>query len=408
MNVASLEWVACFLVVSGVFFQLPNVRSRQVLFAAGSLGFLAAQAPAWPAWLLLGAFLGIGYLVTNLFARQPNQLIVAGYILLLVAGFTYIKQYAFLTALLPASLFESKIALVGVSYMLFRQIHLVVDAYQGQIAQFTFWNYLNYQLNLFGLLAGPIQRYQEFCEDWERLEPILINREEILKSYLRLFLGVIKVLGLGSLCMTAYSSVLTRYMSEPAGWRTIAEFFGMLYLFTAYLYFNFSGYCDIVIAGSNLLGLRMPENFNYPFVSRNIGDLWTRWHRTLGAWIRDYVFTPMFKTSVERWPSYATSLSFVAYFVAFLLAGIWHGSTWNFVVFGLLHGAGVAAAKIWEMILIRRRGRPGLKLYLQNPPIKYVAIIGTFHYFSFSLIFWSNDMATSMSIVKKLGAALTR
>jgi alginate O-acetyltransferase complex protein AlgI len=406
MNVASLEWVLGLLIVSACFFHLPRVRHRQTLFSLCSFAFLAMQSLTWSAWVLLLAFLVAGYGSAKLLSRRPSRLLLAAYLSALIGVFVFVKQYSFLTFLLPGRAFEHKFVLVGLSYMLFRQIHFVVDAYQGQIQHLSLWNYVNYQLNLFGLLAGPIQRYQDFCEDWLQLKPICSNLHEVLRSYLRVFVGVIKVLGIGNVCLGVYSSVLARYLSEPAGWRTVGAFVLMLYLFVAYLYFNFSGYCDIVIGGASLLGLRMPENFNYPFVSRNIGDLWTRWHRTLGFWIRDYLFTPLFKSSVERWPSCATLLSFAAYFVAFTLAGLWHGSTWNFLVFGLLHGSGVASAKLWEMFLIRRRGRAGLKLYLQNSLIKFVAIVATIHYFSFTLIFWYHGMGESRSILKKLGDAI--
>ena len=113
----------------------------------------------------------------------------------------------------------------------------------------------------------------------------------------------------------------------------------MLYLYLFYLYMNFSGYCDIVIAGASLVGLRLPENFNQPFLARNILDYWSRWHITLGHWIRDYLFTPFYKAGAERFPAILSAVAVIGYFVAFTLAGIWHGSTWNFLIYGLLHGA---------------------------------------------------------------------
>lgn len=406
MNVASLEWVASLLVVSAFFFLISGLRARQALLAACSLGFFAAQSPQWAGCVYLIAFFLIGYGVAHQLAKKPSQALLVAYLVLLIGSFVFIKQYSFLTGLLPASLFEYKVVVVGISYMLFRQIHLVVDAYQGQIQQLTFWNYANYQLNLFGLQAGPIQRYQDFVEGWTTLQPVYTDRKEILKAYLRVFMGVVKVIGIGSLCFSLYDRVMAQFLGGEPGGQTIVLFVASLYLFTAYLYCNFSGYCDIVIAGGGLLGLRMPENFNFPFVARNISDLWTRWHRTLGFWIRDYLFTPIFKSCVERWPSRATTFSFIAYFIAFCIAGLWHGSTWNFLVFGLLHGGAVAAAKIWEMILVRRRGRPGLKIYLQNPRIKFVAMVMTFHYFAFSLIFWFHGLDQCMVILRKLGAAL--
>ena len=144
----------------------------------------------------------------------------------------------------------------------------------------------------------------------------------------------------------------------------IAQFVLLAYAYMFFLYFNFSGYCDVVIAGAALVGLRLPENFNAPFLSRNILEYWTRWHITLGFWIRDYLFTPFYKAGVERFPQRTLAIAVIGYFFAFSLAGLWHGSTLNFLIYGLLNGAGLSAAKLWEYVIIKRSGRPGLRRYL--------------------------------------------
>src|SRR6185436_16828493 len=107
------------------------------------------------------------------------------YLVGLVAAFLVIKQYAFLKAVAPPALFHDEIRIIGFSYMLFRQIHLAVDAFQGQVGHISLWSYLNYQLNPFGLLAGPIQRYQEFEPCWTALEPVAVDRHEVLTTWLR-------------------------------------------------------------------------------------------------------------------------------------------------------------------------------------------------------------------------------
>jgi D-alanyl-lipoteichoic acid acyltransferase DltB (MBOAT superfamily) len=402
MSVASLEWIFGLIAVATVFFLLPRTSHRQMCLAVCSAIFLVFQGLDEYGWAALFIFLGAGYLVASALARRPSRAILTVYLLILVAGFIVIKQYSFVTLFVPSILFRRKVVVVGLSYMLFRQIHLVVDAHQGQIERLSLWTYLNYQLNLFGLQAGPIQRYQDFSEYWSRLTPVVNDSYEILQAYLRLFVGVIKVLGLAALASSAHAAALNAYLTSTHGWQTPLYFLFVLYLFPAFLYFNFSGYCDIVIAGASLVGIRMPENFNYPFLSRNIGDLWTRWHRTLGFWIRDYLFTPLFKSSVERRPDLSTSFAVIAYFVAFSLAGLWHGSTWNFLVFGLLNGLGVAAAKAWETFLIKRRGRQGLRTYLQSTRVRAVAIFAAVNYFCFTLIFWEHDMWESLQIIKHL------
>ena len=170
-----------------------------------------------------------------------------------------------------------------------------------------------------------------------------------------------------------------------------------------YLYFNFSGYCDIVISAAALLGVKMPENFDRPYLSRNMTDYWTRWHQSLGYWIRDYLFTPMYKAAATRWSGQAYWLVFPCYLLAFLLAGIWHGNTANFVVFGLLNGLGICIGKLWEMYLVRQRGRKGLKAYLASGPIRFFAIVLTLHFAAFTLLYFPSSVTTTNTMLRVFG-----
>ena len=144
----------------------------------------------------------------------------------------------------------------------------------------------------------------------------------------------------GTLFLSLYqrsAAALTPAAGDGAGLGrvdAIGHFFGILYFFPIYLYLNFSGYCDIVIAGASLVGVKLPENFEQPYLARNVIDFWTRFHRTLGILIRDYLFLPLYKGVAERWPKRAEQLAFACYFVAFFAAGIWHGPTANFVAYG--------------------------------------------------------------------------
>jgi alginate O-acetyltransferase complex protein AlgI len=405
MKVCSLEWVACLFVLSALFFLIPSVRLRQILLAACNIGFVATLMPDTVGWIALVVFTGSGYLTACAMKRFRRKMIVVIYLVVLLLAFIVLKQYAFAKVLLPAALFANVISTVGWSYILFRQIQVAVDAYQEQIENLSFWNYINFQFNVFGFVAGPIQRYPEFCRYWMDLSPILCDAESILRAYLRVFVGAIKIAFLAGLCLAhanACSDVLASAVQaghETYGQRML-QLVGLYYAYPLYIYFNFSGYCDMVIAGASLFGLKMPENFDRPYVSRNMIDYWTRFHQTLGLWIRDYVFTPMYKAIASRWPAKAASLAFLCYLVAFFVVGIWHGSTWNFVIFGLLNGLGVSAAKLWENHLVKRTGRQGLRHYLQSQKIRTLAIVGTLHYVCFTLLFFPSDMERTVQILK--------
>jgi alginate O-acetyltransferase complex protein AlgI len=225
-------------------------------------------------------------------------------------------------------------------------------------------------------------------------------------AYFRLLWGILKLALVATFFMSLYQrSSLALIQADASGAtlgrvEVIAHFFGVLYFFPIYLYLNFSGYCDVVIAGASLVGIKLPENFDRPYLSRNVLDFWTRFHRTLGFWIRDYLFLPLYKGIAERWPKRAESLAFLCYFVAFLLAGIWHGPTVNFVVFGFLQAVGVSAGKVWERHLIKRRGRPGLRQYMQSPSIRVVAIVCTLHFEFISLLFFPVEVNTTVQMLR--------
>lgn len=407
MNVCSIEWVTCLLGLSALFFLIPGVRPRQILLFAANASFVATLVPNIVGWIALALFVGMGYLTARLLRRFPRKIILVLYLVILLSAFIVLKEYAFARALLPSALFQRIIATVGWSYILFRQIHVAVDAYEGQVESLSLWNYLNFQLNVFGFVAGPIQHYQEFCECWNDLAPVLNDTESILRAYLRIFIGVVKIALLGQLCLelfTSSSNLLNDAVQaahETQGTR-ILQFVAILYSFPLYMYFNFSGYCDMVIAGASLLGMKMPENFDRPYLSRNMIDYWTRWHRTLGFWIRDYIFTPMYKAIAARWPAKAASCVFLCYFVAFFLAGAWHGSTWNFVLYGFLNGLGLAVTKLWENHLVKARGRSGLRAYLQNPVIRVAAIAVTLNYVCFTLLVFPSDLGRTYHTIRNV------
>jgi alginate O-acetyltransferase complex protein AlgI len=401
MSVSSVEFLLLLLLASAVFPWLPTVRLRQLFFAVCSAGFLYSLIPDLKGWVALGLFLGSGYAVSKLLQRYPRPWMLAVYVALLVAAFLVLKHYRFLALLLPTSVIEHTISIVGLSYMLFRQIHVAVDALQGQIDDLSLWTYINYQVNLFGLLAGPIQRYQTFAEEWNRLEPLASDMYEILRDYIRVFVGVIKVAVIAAICLFYYERYLKALTVDlpSSPWKDRAKFMVMFYLYPIYIYFNFSGYCDIVIGGARRFGIEMPENFDLPFLSRNMIEYWTRWHRTLGFWIRDYVFTPLYMTIAVNWPKRAASLAFLCYFVALFLAGVWHGATWNFVIFGLLNAVGVSAAKLWEVWLIQRRGQKGFKQYMQSEWVRVLAVVGTFHFVCLTILFFPSDLNRSLQML---------
>lgn len=366
-----------------LFAVLGALTWRRVFLAVCSALFVWVQNPDWVDVLTLLGFVLSGFIAGRILVWRPSTWFLTLYISALTIAFVVLKRYDFLVLVGGDSLLSHAIDLVGLSFIFFRQIHYVVDVRQGEIKELPLWGYLTYQLNPFTLLAGPIQRYQRFHEDWQQLKPSFADTHALRLAVLRILLGVIKVSFLGEAMLHIAEGTAFVPDGTP-GW---VQRILLFYCFPAYVYFNFVGYCDIVIAGASLFGVRVPENFDRPFLARNMIDFWTRWHRTLSFWIRDYVFTPLYMFIARRQPSWAANSVFLCYFVALFLAGVWHGATWNFVIFGLLNGAGVAAAKLWENAIIARSGRKGLRAYLESKPIRWVAGFATINFVCLTQIF---------------------
>lgn len=164
------------MVIAAVIFFLPRGLPRQILLAVSNAAFLSLSIPNVNSAIATAIFVLSGFVVAEFLRRTLNHrarpYLLAAYIFLLLAAFVVLKEYQFLGILFPPGVISRRISIVGLSYILFRQIHYVVDVSEGQIEQTSLWTYLNYQFNLFTLYSGPIQRYQHFTESWRWLAAI--------------------------------------------------------------------------------------------------------------------------------------------------------------------------------------------------------------------------------------------
>lgn len=340
-----------------------------------------------PLATLLGFVLS-GFLAARLLMARPSKVVLVTYLVLLTTAFVVLKRYDFLRLIPGETWIIQSLDLVGLSFIFFRQIHYVVDVGQKEIQNVTPLSYFCYQLNPFSLLAGPIHRFQRFNEDWQSLKPLPRDAHETRMAVLRILLGYIQVSVIAEFCLWVA-------MSAPGElWRIapVVKF----YFFPAYVFFNFAGYCAIVIAGASLFGIRLPENFDKPYLARNMIDYWNRWHISLSAWIRDYVFTPMYMALARARPRQAPNFVFACYFFALFFAGVWHGASWNFVIFGLLNGIGVSATKLWENAIIAKQGRKGQRAYLASQPILWAARFITFNFVCLTMVFLRPDSVDTL------------
>jgi alginate O-acetyltransferase complex protein AlgI len=393
MTICSLAFL-CFFVATAIAFQVaPAKWLRQVILTSATTIFLASVVPNQRSWVWFAVTLAITYSALALVRARPRGTIVGAAIMLGVLLYLYLKRYTFLAEFVPIP-YEMDISLhpvqvVGFSYMIFKWIHMLVDQWQGQLAPFNLWTYLNYQLSFFTLTAGPIQRYNDFLRYWERVDLGPAERRDSLLCCIRLLTGMIKIGVLG-----AYVDSLL-HVSAYGSTEAVFRF----YLFPVSLYLNFSGYTDAMIGAAGLLGFRLPENFNRPWLARNVLDFWDRWHISLTHWIRDYIFMSSYKLAATRFPSAARYWSYALLFVALFLAGVWHGTTDGFVVFGVLNGLGAAATRAYGDVLRAILGRSGVQTYMKSAVVRALAVAVTLHYVCLCQLFFSSDLTTAAKVL---------
>jgi D-alanyl-lipoteichoic acid acyltransferase DltB (MBOAT superfamily) len=286
--------------------------------------------------------------------------------------------------------------LVSYSYLAFRTSRLVLEVRNGIVVLPSYWEYLGFAIFAPTLSVGPINLYSRHVKAFIADDSPGIP---VGQSLLRVLTGAVKFRFLGPILNElTYSGLLLD--GHPHSWVDLPVAIVAYYLF---LYCNFSGFCDIAIGGAGLMGIDVAENFLNPFAARNMKDFWNRWHITLSQYMRDLVFSPLSRTLVGRMGAERVNEAVaITIIVVFLLIGIWHGTAWNYAVFGLIQGVGVVGDLYLSTALKKRLGRDGFAAYNRNPWILAAARTLTFIFFACSLFFFANDGKAMQSIFAAL------
>jgi len=274
---------------------------------------------------------------------------------------------------------------VGLSYITFRLCHLVQEVRNEVVEMPTLAEYLSFAFFVPTLSLGPINPYSTFIGSYRNPDRELtpINR-----SLLRILVGFTKYFFLASLLnQYTYSGLMLDGHPHHKIDLVIS-----LFAYTLFLYCNFSGFCDMVIGVSGLLGIQVMENFNVPFSARNLQEFWNRWHISLSTWLRDMMFTPLVKMLVRIFGPKSTN-NVIAFSICavFVVIGVWHGVGVNFALFGLFHGIGLATVHYYTYFLKKKLGKQRFIAYRDNRYIAAVGRVMTFTYFSLSLFLFANS-----------------
>jgi alginate O-acetyltransferase complex protein AlgI len=223
---------------------------------------------------------------------------------------------------------------IGISFFTFHAISYVVDVYrQDAAAQKGPIKAALYLLVFPQLVAGPIVRYRQIAE---QLSSRATTLDDFGYGVRRFIVGLSKKM----LIANTLAGPADQIFAMPGAELTMLHAWTGVVCYTLQIYFDFSGYSDMAIGLGRMFGFRFPENFNYPYTATSIQDFWRRWHMSLSAWFRDYVYIPLGGNRTSTGRMYFNLV------LVFFLCGLWHGASWTFVVWGLYHGVFLVAERV--------------------------------------------------------------
>lgn len=239
---------------------------------------------------------------------------------------------------------------LGYSFLAFRLLHAIRDRQANRLPAFSLQDFASYALFFPAVISGPIDKSQHFIQELERIrnEPPETNRAQTLKNLVngipRILIGAFKKFVLADSLALFALNAQNAAQTSSTGWLWF-----MLFAYALRIYFDFSGYTDVALGTAQLMGIRLPENFNLPYLKSNLTAFWNAWHITLSQWFRSYVFFPFTRAMRARSGFLQTWMIILCgQLITMTLIGLWHGITWNFLIWGAWHGLGLFFHNRWS------------------------------------------------------------
>ena len=235
----------------------------------------------------------------------------------------------FLPVLAPGTL----VGFLGLSYATFRSLDVIFGIQDNLIADLPLSQYSAYILFFPTISSGPIDRYRRFATDWQRCR----SRAEFVQD----LDGCVQHIFRGFLYKFILAYLIRQYWLLPAeSGARLPDMVSYMYAYSLYLFFDFAGYSAFAIGLSYLFGIHVPENFKQPFRAADIRDFWNRWHISLSTWIRDHIYMRFLLAATKRrWFKNKHIMSYTGFVLSMGLMGLWHGTQFHFIVYGLYHAA---------------------------------------------------------------------
>ncbi|RAR71695.1 MBOAT family O-acyltransferase [Flavobacterium aciduliphilum] len=388
-----------FLVVFMVFYYLfrKNYKHRAVVLSLFSLYFFYKASGTFVWIVIVSAFFNYG--ISNLIYKAKTKGWKAFHlfwsiIFNLVLLFYFKYTDFFIQVLNNVSQFKIDplhiLLPIGISFFTFENLSYTIDIYRGEIKpEKGIVNYVLFLSFFPKLVMGPIVRAKDFIPQLK--QDYFVSSHDFSKGFYLIITGLIK-----KLIISDYISVnLVNYVFDGPHLHNGLECLVALYGYAIVIYCDFSGYSDVAIGISKWMGITIPPNFMSPYQSKSVSEFWRRWHISLSSWLRDYLYIAM---GGNRKGTFRTNVNL---FLTMLIGGFWHGASWNFIIWGALHGIGLGVNKFWNALFGKMKVFPK---WISNT---FYGLI-TFHFVCFCWIFFkASSFETALQFLHQIGYQFT-
>ncbi len=339
MVFASLIFLFLFLPLNLIlYYSFKDINYRNWVLIVFSIFFYSWGEPVW---VLLLIFTSLVDYANGLAIEKYRGKIGAkiGLICSIIINLSLLMTFKYsdfiienINALVGSSFAKPSFALpIGISFYTFQTISYVIDVYKGEVkAQKSFPRFLMFVSLYHQLVAGPIVRYSHIATEIDERKFDLLDFSEGINRICRGLFKKVFIANIAGELTKQYLDADIDLLTVGAGW------FGLL-MFTVQIYFDFSGYSDMAIGLGKLFGFHYHENFNYPYTATSITDFWRRWHISLSTFFRDYIYIPLGGNRKNQ---------ILNLFIVWFLTGLWHGASWNFIIWGLYFGVLIILEKL--------------------------------------------------------------
>lgn len=352
MVFSSLTFMFVFLPIVLILYYIVPKKFKNLFVLISGLIFYAWGEPVYVLIMIVSTLIDYtaGLLIYRFDKSKTIKRICLIVSLLMNLGLLGVFKYSGfimqnIDIIFGTSLYDPNHALplpIGISFFTFQSMSYTIDMYMGKIkVQKNPISFAAFVTLFPQIVAGPIVRYDDIAKE---LDDRTVNLDCIYEGILKFITGVGKKVLIANNIGMLWTSVKGMETSELS---VLTAWLGIL-AFTLQIYFDFSGYSDMAIGLGKMMGFNFPQNFNYPYQSKSISEFWRRWHITLGAWFKSYVYFPL---GGSRKGKGRTVFNLA---VVWLLTGIWHGASWNFILWGVLYGLVIIMEKLFLGKILER------------------------------------------------------